>query len=143
MGSGAESISFTEEVLRDCRTLGRVRVVLRNGFGVVEAFVDLADLSLRDGWAHLIDKGFHVHVDIASIAGVRFVEPEAAETCRGAAALWFESGAGTPLLVVLLDQECGAERIDQRRAFDRLRASYGARRALVSLAEIPAATAMS
>jgi hypothetical protein len=142
MSTVQQAVSFTEEVLEACRGLGRARVVLRNPVGVAEAFVDLVRLELHDGWANLCVDAVHVHAQVQAIGGVRFVEPGATCGCKSPA-IWFAGQSGSPLLLLVLDQTAGEERILQERAFERLRELYGDARALVSSADVPARDAMS
>lgn len=137
-----ESVAFTEDLLRSCRTLGQARVVMRNPVGVVEVFVDLERLELRDGWAHLCTEPFHVHLHCHAIAKVAFREAGEEE---GAAArsLWFGDRNGVPLLLLILDRARGEELASQARIFDALRAHHGASRALMSIDELPPRPAMS
>jgi len=137
-----ESVSFTEEVLGACRDLGRARVVLRNPVGIAEVFANLANIELRNGWAHLCLGAVHVHAEVEAIAGVRFVAAGEACSCAGPA-VWFASRTGSPLLLFVLDQTQGIEQLEQARAFDSLRARFGDVRALVSSGELPERTAMS
>lgn len=137
------AVAFTEEVLRACGALGRVRVVLRNPVGVVEVFADLGALELRDGWAHLCSEPYHVHLHCHTIAEVCFREPEPGAEGSEARALWFAARSGAPLLLLVLDQVRGAQAAEQARAFDELRRRHGPRRALLSRDELPPRDAMS
>jgi hypothetical protein len=142
MATTDESMSFTEEVLEACRGLGRARLVLRNGVGLTELFVDLAALEVRGGWVHACVETAHLHAEVAAIAGVRFVEPGASCSCKSPA-VWFAARSGAPVLLFVLDQAKGEAREEQERAFARLRDTYGEVRALMSTADLPARDAMS
>ena len=142
MGGVDESVSFTEDILEECRGLRKARVVLRNPLGLAELFVDLASLEMRGGWANVCLDDVHLHAEISAIAGVRFLDGGSGCQCAGPA-IWFAARNGSPLLLIVLDQVKGAERVEQERAFARLRDSYGAARALVSTAEVPDRGAMS
>jgi len=137
------AVAFTEEMLRACKELGRARVVMRNPVGVVEVFADLADLELRDGWAHLCTEPFHVHLHCHAIAEVHFRAPDGVEAASAARSVWFGDKNGVPLLLLVLDVAKGAGAAEQAHAFDALHRLHGPTRALVSRDELPPRTAMS
>lgn len=137
-----ERTSYTEEALAACRALGRARVVLRNALGLSEAFVDLAELELRDGWAHLCTEAVHVHLVVSAIAELR-IEAGICGPHTSGPAVWFSASSGVPLLLIVLDQTNGPARHEQKQAFAQLLATYGARRALVSAGDVPDRSTMS
>ena len=118
-------------------------MVLRNPVGLAEAFVDLGGLEIRDGWANLCTDAVHVHLQVTRIAGVRFRDGDTCDCSGDAPALWFAARDGAPLLLLVLDQTRGPDRIEQREAFDALRTSYGAMLGLVSSQQVPSRTEMS
>jgi hypothetical protein len=138
-----QSVAFTEDLLRACRTLGDARVVLRNPVGVVEVFADLDRLELRDGWAHLCAEPFHVHLHCHAIAQVSFREADETRAEGTSRSLWFGDRSGVPLLLLILDRARGEAAAAQARVFDGLRARHGATRALMSIDELPPRPSMS
>jgi hypothetical protein len=129
-----EKAAFTEDLVADCRDLGRARIVLRNGLGVSETFTELSRLELADGWIHLVQEGAHLHLDVTRIHAVRFHDSR--ET-RASLAISLCGERGCPLVVVVLDQLHGADAARQAATFERLRASYGAVSRLVSVQDLP------
>jgi hypothetical protein len=115
-------IAFTEDVLAECRALGRARIVLRNQAGVAEAFADLAHLALEGEWLDLCLEHVHLHVEHRRIARVRFLSLD--ET-SAAPALWFCSESGCPVMLVVLDQATGDEAVLQAMRFTALRSRLG------------------
>lgn len=138
-----ETVAFTEDLLRECKALGRARVVMRNPVGVVEVFADLGTLELRDGWAHLCSEPFHLHLHCHAIAQVSFRDVRSSESGSQGRAVWFGDQRGVPLLLLILDVARGADATEQARVFDDLHATHGPTRSLMSLDELPPRPAMS
>lgn len=132
-----QSICMTEDVLHACRSLGRARVVLRNSFGIAEAFSDLSRINIRDGWLHLCDDSFHIHLECHTITSVRFHECKDGKHTTPAYSISFCDLAGVPMLVFALDQAQGADLLHQARRFSQLRNEFGPARLLVPGDERP------
>ena len=115
---------FTETLLDACRTLGPVRVVLRNGVGVAELFTDLANLEIRGPWANLVSQGSHLHFSPETLGSVAFRTIES-EKGDPAPAIWLYGSGGCPLLLFVLDQTRGIEAQEQRATYRELQRSYG------------------
>ncbi len=141
MTHACQESSYVEEVFSACRALGRARVVLRNAVGLTEAFLDLEQLELHDGWAHLCTDAVHVHLVLRAIAEVHIDAGTSYPGCVGPS-VWFAARSGAPLLLITLDRQRGSVRHEQKRAFATLLATYGARRALVSADDMPPHAAM-
>lgn len=134
-------VEFTEDVLRACRRLGRVRLVLRNAVGFAEAFGDLDRLDVHDGWAHWCDERMHVHVCCTAIANVRFLDPESVCVHQTHPTVCFDDARGHPHLMVILDQTRGVDAVEQEHHFEDLRERFGASRVLVSMETVPISVA--
>lgn len=128
-----EKAAFVEDLIAACQELGRARIVLRNTLGLSELFADLEKLELRDGWIHLIQEGAHLHLDVERLHGVRF--HSAAQTGESRA-ISLCGERGCPLLVIVLDQACGAAALAQTARFERLGEELGPFARLISGQEL-------
>lgn len=102
---------YIEDLVEEMRFLGQARIILRNGLGASELFADLADLQVRDGWIHLVNKKFHLHLCCADIARVRFCERH--QYAHEAPTISFLGDQGGPSIVLTFDQLSGAEAQEQ------------------------------
>jgi hypothetical protein len=111
-------------LLESTAPLGRVRVVLRNCTGLSEIFCSCEEFVVADRWLHLRTSGAHLHLQLSNVTGVRFLEAGDADHPRSPA-IWFYGRCGTPMLLLVLDQTRGNERVEQLATFLALRARFG------------------
>ncbi|MDC0292277.1 hypothetical protein OAL29_00065 [Candidatus Binatia bacterium] len=102
---------YIEDLVEEMRFLGQARIILRNALGASELFADLADLQVRDGWIHIVNKKFHIHLSCADIARVRFCERH--QYAHEAPTISFLADQGGPSVVLTFDQLAGAEAQEQ------------------------------
>lgn len=103
--------------------MGRVRAVVRNCSGFVEVFCSTEDFELCRQWLSVRVPTAHLHVPIADLRAVRFVE--AGEATHPAPAVWLYGRCSAPSVIFILDQEKGDMRGEQEARFMALRARYG------------------
>ena len=127
----ANRAAFTETLLRRCRDLGPVRMVVRNSCGLAEAFVDLNELQLVDGWANVVVPGAHVHLTPRAFGAVAFRNVEGAGG-RSAPAIWLYANGGCPTVMLVLDQTSGEAADEQAVVYGQLGRDFGPFMYLVS-----------
>ncbi|MDG2305431.1 MAG: hypothetical protein P8R42_12450 [Candidatus Binatia bacterium] len=132
----ANRAAFTEALLRDCRRLGPARLVLRNGVGLSEVFVDLEKIDLQEGWAHVVLPSTHVHLTPGALGAVAF-----RTVCGGnghhAPAIWLYGSEGAPLVMIILDQTTGEAAKTQSSRYREIAREFGPFMYLVSEREKP------
>ncbi len=127
----ANRAAFTETLLRRCRDLGPVRMVLRNSCGLAEVFVDLNRIELVDGWANVVVPGAHVHLTPRAFGAVAFRNVEGAGG-RSAPAIWLYASGGCPTVLLVLDQTSGDAADEQAVVYGQLGRDFGPFMYLVS-----------
>lgn len=116
--------ALTEVFLESCRSLGPVRVVLRNSTGLSEIFADLNHLRVEGSWANLVLDRAHIHLTPKSFGAVAFrtVQTEAGTS---APAIWLYGAEGCPALLFVLDRLEGDAQTEQLTVYLQLRRDFG------------------
>ena len=109
--NGIKECQYIEDLVEEMRLLGQARVIMRNAMGASELFADLADVQVRDGWIHLVNEHFHLHLCCADIARVRFCERH--RYAHEAPTISFLGQQGSPSVVLTFDQLKGDQAQEQ------------------------------
>lgn len=133
---GIQDGHYIEDLVEEMKFLGRARVIMRNSLGASELFADLEEVQVRDGWIHLVNRKFHLHLCCADIARVRFCERHA--YARDAPTISFLGDHGGPSVVLTFDQLSGVEAEQQAREVRAIARRHAAETHLVSAENRPA-----
>src|SRR5690606_12526853 len=120
----ANRAAYTEALLRSCRGLGRVRLVVRNPVGLAEVFADLSSLDVSAGWANVVQPGAHVHLTPRAFGAVAF-RAVSGDVGHVAPAIWLYGSEGCPLVMIVLDQASGRLAAEQAGVYEKLKREFG------------------
>jgi len=134
--NGIQDGHYIEDLVEEMKFLGRARVIMRNSLGASELFADLGEVQVRDGWIHLVNQKFHLHLCCADIARVRFCERHA--YAREAPTISFLGDHGGPSVVLTFDQLSGVEAEEQAREVRAIARRHEGETHLVSAENRPA-----
>jgi hypothetical protein len=126
MANVVEGGARAAALLREVRSLGPARVVLRSCSGFMELFCDVDAFQLDEGWLNVRQPGVHLHVPLPALEGACLLDA-GGDAYPHAPSIWFLGRCGSPCLLMILDLASGDERVRQAAAFRTLQARWGER----------------